>query len=93
MDKIWPLKDSAYSEHSAAPLALAGMARDRSRLVPELERQQLVVDNAGFKKQIADIENKILRMLSESGSDILGTRSSSTRSAPPSSCRPKSTAS
>ena len=92
MDKIWPLKDSAYSEHSATPLALAGMARDRSRLVPELERQQLVVDNAGFKKQIADVENKILRMLSESGGDILGT-SSSTRSAPPSSRRPKSSAS
>ena len=41
--------------------------------LPELEkqRQQLVVDNAGFKKQIADIENKILRMLSEAGGDIL----------------------
>lgn len=41
--------------------------------LPDLEkqRQQLVIDNAGFKKQIAEIENKILRMLSEAGGDIL----------------------
>ena len=41
--------------------------------LPELEkqRQQLVIDNAGFKKQIAEIENKILKMLSEAGGDIL----------------------
>jgi dynein heavy chain len=41
--------------------------------LPDLEkqRQQLVVDNAGFKKQIAAIENKILQMLSEAGGDIL----------------------
>ena len=41
--------------------------------LPDLEkqRQQLVIDNAGFKKQISEIENKILRMLSEAGGDIL----------------------
>ena len=41
--------------------------------LPDLEkqRQQLVIDNAGFKKSIAEIENKILRMLSEAGGDIL----------------------
>jgi dynein heavy chain, axonemal len=37
----------------------------------EQERQRLVIQNAGFKKQLAEIENKILKMLSEAGGDIL----------------------
>jgi hypothetical protein len=29
------------------------------------------IQNAGFKKQISEIEDKILKMLSEAGGDIL----------------------
>jgi hypothetical protein len=31
----------------------------------------LLFQNAGFKKQISEIEDKILKMLSEAGGDIL----------------------
>eukprot|EP00961_Rhodomonas_salina_P241031 3256813-Rhodomonas_salina.1 len=37
----------------------------------EQERQRLLIQNAGFKKQLAEIEDKILKMLSEAGGDIL----------------------
>jgi dynein heavy chain len=30
-----------------------------------------ILQNAGFKKQISEIEDKILKMLSEAGGDIL----------------------
>ena len=37
----------------------------------EKERQRLVVQNAGFKKQLSEIEDRILKLLSEAGGDIL----------------------
>ena len=50
---------------------LLGITVEVERNDLEQERVRLVVQNAGFKKQLADIEDKILRMLSEAGGDIL----------------------
>ncbi|EKX31472.1 hypothetical protein GUITHDRAFT_83101 [Guillardia theta CCMP2712] len=50
---------------------LLGITVETERADLEEERQKLVVQNAGFKKQIAEIEDKILKMLSEAGGDIL----------------------
>merc|ERR1719409_2135262 len=50
---------------------LLGITVEVERNDLEQERQRLVVQNAGFKKQLAEIEDKILKMLSEAGGDIL----------------------
>jgi len=50
---------------------LLGITVEVERNDLEQERQRLVIQNAGFKKQLAEIEDKILKMLSEAGGDIL----------------------
>ena len=50
---------------------LLGITVEMERNDLEQERQRLVIQNAGFKKQLAQIEDKILQMLSSSGDDIL----------------------
>jgi len=50
---------------------LLGITVEVERNDLEQERQRLVIQNAGFKKQLAQIEDKILKMLSEAGGDIL----------------------
>ena len=50
---------------------LLGITVEVERNDLEQERVRLVVQNAGFKKQLAEIEDKILKMLSEAGGDIL----------------------
>jgi len=50
---------------------LLGITVERERRELEEERQKLIVSNAGFKKQLKEIEDKILEMLSNASGDIL----------------------
>ena len=50
---------------------LLGITVEVERNDLEKERQRLVVQNAGFKKQLSEIEDRILKLLSEAGGDIL----------------------
>ena len=50
---------------------LLGITVEVERNDLEFERQKLVIQNAGYKKELAQIEDKILKMLSEAGGDIL----------------------
>ena len=50
---------------------LLGITVEVERNDLELERQKLVIQNAGYKKELAQIEDRILKMLSEAGGDIL----------------------
>ncbi|EKX45970.1 hypothetical protein GUITHDRAFT_94428 [Guillardia theta CCMP2712] len=50
---------------------LLGITVEVERSEFEAKRQMLVVQNASYKKQLAEIEDKILKMLSEAGGDIL----------------------
>ena len=50
---------------------LLGITVERERRELEEERQKLIVSNAGYKKQLKEIEDKILEMLSNASGDIL----------------------
>jgi len=50
---------------------LLGITVERERKELEEERQRLVIQNAAFKKQLKDIEDRILEMLSSATGDIL----------------------